>query len=57
MSKQFDSSQHQRICFPSKNMHRNRQNLGVVIGFGVSSSINGSDEVPGCKSVSLSCIC
>ena len=35
MSKQFLSSKHPRIYFPSKNMRINRQNLGIAIGFGV----------------------
>ena len=57
MSKQFDSSNHLRIHFPSKKMHIKRQNLGVVVGFVSSSSINGLDEMLGCESLSLSHVC
>ena len=31
--------------------------LGMAIAFGSSSSINGSDETLGCKSLPLSCVC
>ena len=54
MSKHFDYSKHSRIYFMSKNMHINRQNLGVAVGFGSSCSINGSDETLGCESLWLS---
>ena len=30
--------------------------LGMSIGFGSSSSINGSDEMLGCESLPLSCV-
>ena len=49
MSKQFDSLKHSRIHSSSKNTCINRKNLGVAIGFGSSSSINGLDEMLGCK--------
>ena len=54
MSKQFDSSKHPKIHFMLENMIISKQNLGVAIGFGSSSSINGSDKMLGCESLSLS---
>ena len=53
MSKMFDSSKDLRILFSLKNTHKNRQNLGDAIRFVVSSSINGSNEMPGYESSSL----
>ena len=29
----------------------------MTVGFGSSSSINGSDELLGCESLPLSCVC
>ena len=54
MSKQFDGWKHLRIHFWSKNMRINMHNLGIAVGFGSSSSINGSNEMLGCESLSLS---
>ena len=54
MFKYLDYSKYPRIHFPSNNTRIIRKNLGVAIGFGYSSSINGSDETLGCKSFLLS---
>ena len=57
MSKHFNSLKYLRIHFSSKNIRVNRKNLGMAIGFGISSSINGLDETPRWESSSLSPIC
>ena len=54
MSKQFDYSKHLIIYFLLKRESINRQYLGVIVGFSVSSLINGSDEMLGSESLSLS---
>ena len=38
-------------------MHINKQNLGMVSGFGSLSLINGLDKMLGCKSLPLSHFC
>ena len=54
MSKHFDSSKHPRMNYIVKEHVYLYDKLGVAIGFGSSSSINGLDETLGCESLSLS---
>ena len=54
MSKHFDYLNHSIIAYIVKEYVYLQTDLSVTVGFGSISSINGSDEMPGCVSLPLS---
>ena len=54
MSKQFDYSKHLSMVHIVEEYVYLLAYLGMAVGFGSSSSINGLDETLGCKSLLLS---
>ena len=56
VSKYFDCSKISKNTFSVEEHVYKLANLGVTVRFGVSSSINGYDEMLGCKSLWLICV-
>ena len=54
MSKQFDYSKYPRIAYIVEEHVYMWAKLGVAVGFGISFSINDSNETSGCESLYLS---
>ena len=54
MSIQFDSLKHARMLYIVKEHVYLQAKLGKTIGFGSSSSVNGSNETFGCELLPLS---
>ena len=56
MYKQFDRLKHPRMLYIVEEHTYLYPKVGMVIVFGSSSSINGSDETIGCELLPLSCV-